>query len=427
MSDAILRLGSDELPLEVYEGTMGERAFEIADLRAKTGFTTFDRGFGNTAETRSAITFIDGDEGILRHRGYSIEDLAADASFLEVAYLLIYGELPNRTKLGWFEGEIRDRASVPEDLRHLFEAFPHTAHPMAVLAAGVSTLGAYYPEAASPVDEEAVAFATKTLIGAMPTMVAWSFKYRQRRPYVYPRYDLDYASNFLHMVHSRPNRPYVITPAVQKAMNMLLVLHADHEQNCSTATVRMVGSSHASIFASISAGIHALSGPLHGGANQAVLEMLEMIRADGGGVDKYIAKAKDRDDPFRLMGFGHRVYRNFDPRSLIIKDTVEEVLEGLGHEDPLLDIAMELERRALEDEFFVERKLFPNVDFYSGIMYRAMGFPVEMFTTLFALGRLPGWLAQWREMHEDSSTRIGRPRQLYVGETNREFVALDDR
>jgi len=427
MSDATLTLDGDVHPLEVIEGSMGERAFDISALRARTGYTTFDRGFGNTAETRSSITFIDGEEGVLMHRGYRIEDLAAHASFLEAAFLLIYGHLPNADELTEFDAEIRDRASVPEDLRHLFEAFPHAAHPMAVLAAGISTLGAYYPEAADPMDDDAVELATRILLGAMPTMVAWSFKYRQRRPYIYPRYDLDYASNFLSMVHSRPNKPYVITPAIQRAMNMLLVLHADHEQNCSASTVRIVGSSHATIFSSISAGIHALSGPLHGGANQAVLEMLQHIADDGGDFEKYIAKAKDKDDPFRLMGFGHRVYKNFDPRSRILKGAVEDVLETLGTDDPLLDVAMNLERIALEDDYFLERKLFPNVDFYSGIIYRAMGFPVEMFTTLFALGRLPGWLAQWREMHSDPTTRIGRPRQVYVGETDHAFVPLDDR
>ncbi len=427
MSDATLTLDGESLPLDVIVGSMGERAIDISGLRPTTGYTTFDRGFGNTAETTSSITFIDGEQGVLRHRGYAIEELAANASFLEVAYLLIYGALPTAGGLASFDEEIRDRAALPEDIRYLFEAFPHAAHPMAKLAAGVSTLGAYYPEAADPLDDDAVELATRILLGAMPTMVAWSFKYRQRRPYIYPRYDLDYASNFLHMVHSRPNRPYVITPAIQRAMNMLLVLHADHEQNCSASTVRIVGSSHASLFSSISAGIHALSGPLHGGANQAVLEMLQHIADDGGDHQKYVAKAKDKDDPFRLMGFGHRVYKNFDPRSRILKGAVEDVLDTLGHDDPLLDVAMGLERVALEDEYFVDRKLFPNVDFYSGIIYRAMGFPVEMFTTLFALGRLPGWLAQWREMHSDPTTRIGRPRQVYTGETERPFTPLGER
>lgn len=427
MSDATLNLGDQKITLPVIEGTMGERAVDISALRSSTGFTTFDRGFGNTAETQSSITFVDGDKGILRHRGYSIEDLATHASFLEVAFLLIWGHLPSVTELAEFESAIHENASLPEDLKHLFDAFPHEAHPMAVLSSGISTFGAYYPKAADPLDPEAIERATQLLIAKMPTMVAWSYKYRQRRPYIYPRYDLDYSANFLHMVFSRPNRNLEVSPQVQRAMNLLLVLHADHEQNCSAATVRIVGSSMASIFASISAGIHALSGPLHGGANQAVLEMLQAMSDDGDDVGKWIARAKDKDDPFRLMGFGHRVYKNFDPRSRILKGAVDEVLSILGKDDPLLRLATELEEAALEDEYFVERKLFPNVDFYSGIIYRAMGFPVDMFTSLFALGRMPGWIAQWREMHADPTLRIGRPRQLYIGETNRKLVPIEER
>jgi citrate synthase len=427
MDDATLRIGDQELSLPTLEGTMGERAVDISALRKETSYTTFDRGFGNTAETKSSITFINGEGGILRHRGYAIEDLATKASFLEVAYLLIEGELPTVTQLATFEAAIHENANLPEDLKHLFDAFPHEAHPMAVLASGISTFGAYYPEAADPLDDLAVDRATQLLIAKMPTMVAWAFKYRERRPYIYPRYDLDYAANFLHMVFSRPHRHLEVSPQVQRAMNMLLVLHADHEQNCSASTVRIVGSSHASIFASMSAGIHALSGPLHGGANQAVLEMLQAMSDAGGDVETYIVKAKDKDDPFRLMGFGHRVYKNFDPRSRILKGAVDDVLSILGKDDPLLRLAVELEEAALDDDYFVERKLFPNVDFYSGIIYRAMGFPVDMFTSLFALGRMPGWIAQWREMHSDPTTRIGRPRQVYTGETDRPFTPIADR
>ncbi len=427
MSDATLNLGDQAIPLPMIEGTMGERAVDISSLRGTTGVTTFDRGFGNTAEARSSITFINGEEGILRHRGYSIEDLATSASFLEVAYLLIRGDLPTVTELAEFESAIHENASLPEDLKHLFDAFPHEAHPMAVLSSGISTFGAYYPKASNPLDPEAVERATQLLIAKMPTMVAWAYKYRERRPYIYPRYDLDYSANFLHMVFSRPNRHIEISPQVQHAMNMLLVLHADHEQNCSASTVRIVGSSHASIFASISAGIHALSGPLHGGANQAVLEMLQAMSNAGGEVTSWIERAKDKDDPFLLMGFGHRVYKNFDPRARILKSTVDDVLDLLGKDDPLLRLARELEEAALLDEYFTERKLFPNVDFYSGIIYRAMGFSVDMFTSLFALGRMPGWIAQWREMHADPASRIGRPRQVYIGETDRTFVPIDER
>jgi len=427
MSDATLDLGDQQIALPIIEGSMGDRAIDITQLRKETGFTTFDRGFGNTAETKSDITFINGSEGMLLHRGYDIEELASKASFLEVAYLLMYGELPTDVELAEWQSSIMNHCLVREDMRHLFEAFPHNAHPMSIVAAAVSTIGAYYPEAADPTDPSQVELATRMLLGKMPTMTAWTMKYRTHQTYIYPDRHEDYASNFLNMAFGSPDTDYDVPKSVARIINMLLVLHADHEQNCSAATVRIVGSSHANIFSSIAAGIHALGGPLHGGANQAVLQMLQMMVDDGGGLQKWIDKAKDKNDPFLLMGFGHRVYRNFDPRSRILKTGISQVLEDLGVDDPLLDMALELEDVALNDDYFITRKLFPNVDFYSGIIYRAIGFPQDMFTVLFALGRLPGWIAQWREMHEDPTTRIGRPRQIYQGPTARPFVSRVDR
>ena len=421
MEDAILKVGEKEITLPVRMGTEGEVGIDISTLRSQTGFTTFDRGFGNTAETESAITFIDGEKGILRYRGYSIEELATHADFLEVAWLLSEGELPTKEELDGFTREVTEHSMVREDMKHLFEAFPHDAHPMQILASEVSALASYYPDALDPNDEESVRISATRLISKVITMVAWSYKYRVGQPYVYPRNDLDYSSRFLHMMFSVPAEEYIPDPIIAKALNTLFILHADHEQNCSASTVRIVGSGNANLFSSISAGIHALSGPKHGGANQSVVEMLERMVAEPGDVGDWVARAKDKDSSFRLMGFGHRVYKNFDPRANIIKGVAQDVLSKLGRDDPLLDMAMQLEEIALSDDYFIERKLYPNVDFYSGIIYRAMGFPVDMFTVLFAIGRMPGWIAQWREMHSDPTTRIGRPRQVYVGPTARDY------
>ncbi|HIE22489.1 MAG TPA: citrate synthase [Acidimicrobiia bacterium] len=427
MPDAVLRFGDQELPLTVREGTEGEKAIDIGRLRSELGLITLDRGFANTAEGASAISYINGEEGILRYRGYPIDQLAEEASFLEVAYLLQYGELPTKSELEAYEEAISHHTLLREDMKYLFEAFPHSAHPMQILASAVSALATYYPDALDPLDEEAVDISARRLIAKLPTMIAWSYKYRVHQPYVYPDNSLDYASNFLKMMFSVPAADYHPDHAVTRALNLLLILHADHGQNCSASAVRLVGSGQANIFSSISAGIHALSGPLHGGANQAVLEMLESIHESGADIDTVIKRAKDKDDTFKLMGFGHRVYKNFDPRARIIKQTAEEVLDTLGVDDPLLDLARSLEEIALSDEYFVEKRLYPNVDFYSGIIYRAMGFPTDMFTVLFALGRLPGWIAQWRELSADPETKIFRPRQLYVGSPERDYLPLDER
>lgn len=427
MSDAVLRFGDKELALRVQEGTVDDTGIDISRLRSDTGVVTLDRGFANTAEGVSSVTYINGEEGILLYRGYPIEQLAEKATFLEVSYLLQYGELPSQSELDEYIDAVMRHTLLREDVKHLFEAFPHTAHPMQILASATSALATYYPDALDPLDEEAVDISARRLIAKTPTMVAWSYKYSMHQPYVYPDNDLDYASNFLNMMFSVPAEPYNADPIVTKALNMLLILHADHGQNCSASAVRLVGSGRANIFSSVSAGIHALSGPLHGGANQAVLEMLEMIVHKGGDIDGFVKRAKDKDDPFRLMGFGHRVYKNFDPRAQIIKKAAEEVLDSLGVDDPLLDVAMALEDVALNDQYFVDRKLYPNVDFYSGLIYRAMGFPTDMFTVLFALGRLPGWLAQWRELTRDPETKIFRPRQVYVGSATRDYVDIDQR
>jgi citrate synthase len=427
MTEAVLRFDDREVNLPVQEATYGEPGLDISKLRAELQLITLDRGFGNTAEGTSAVTFINGEEGVLRYRGYPIEELAENATFLEVAYLLQYGELPTSSELSDFEESITYHTLLREDMKYLFEAFPHEAHPMQILASAVSALATYYPDALDPLDETAVDISSRRLIAKTPTMIAWSYKYRAHQPYVYPDNSLDYPANFLKMMFSVPSEPYDPDPVVTKALNMLLILHADHGQNCSSSAVRLVGSGHANIFSSISAGVHALSGPLHGGANQAVLEMLDSIVASGEDLDTIVKRAKDKDDPFRLMGFGHRVYKNFDPRARIIKKAAEEVLESLGVDDPILDLAVQLEDVALSDEYFVERKLYPNVDFYSGIIYRAMGFPTDMFTVLFALGRLPGWLAQWRELAADRSARIFRPRQVYTGPETRPFVPIDKR
>jgi len=427
MPDAVFRYEDDELTLPVSDGTEGDFGVDISNLRSSLGVVTLDRGFANTAEGTSKITHIDGEEGILRYRGYPIEQLAEKASFLEVAYLLQYGELPTKNELEAYEESITYHTMLREDMKHLFEAFPHNAHPMQILASATSALATYYPDALDPLDAEAVDVSSRRLIAKTPTMIAWSYKYSVHQPYVFPDNTLDYSSNFLKMMFSVPAEDYENDPVVAKALNLLLVLHADHGQNCSSSAVRLVGSGHANIFSSIAAGIGALSGPLHGGANEVVLEMLDQIVASGDDLDTVIRRAKDKDDPFRLMGFGHRVYKNFDPRATIIKASAEEVLESMGIDDPILDLAQQLEEVALSDDYFVERKLYPNVDFYSGIIYRAMGFPRDMFTVLFALGRLPGWLAQWRELAADPSSRIFRPRQLYTGHPVRDMVPLDQR
>jgi citrate synthase len=424
---AKLELNGQVFEFPVIEGTENEKAIDISKLRATTGYITIDPGFKNTGSTESAITFLDGEEGILRYRGYPIEQLAEKAEFLEVAYLLIYGTLPTIAQYKKFKGDVTCHTLIHEDMRLFFEAYPAKAHPMGILAASLSTLSTFYPESQDPNRaQEAVDLTIQRLIAKVPTLAAWAYKNAMRHPVVYPNNQLDYCENFLNMMFSMPTDEYSVNPIVSKALNKLLILHADHEQNCSTATVRIVGSSQVNLYTSISAGVSALWGPLHGGANQAVIEMLEAIKADGGDHDKWIAKAKDKDDPFRLMGFGHRVYKNFDPRATIIKKAADDVLDALGVEDPILDIAKKLEKVALEDEYFISRGLYPNVDFYSGIIYRALGIPTEMFTVMFALGRLPGWIAQWKEMIE-SNAPIGRPRQVYTGATKRDFVDISKR
>ena len=415
-----------EFPIIV--GTEGEKAIDISKLRDLTGHITLDIGFKNTGSTKSAITFLDGEEGILHHRGYSIEDLAEHASFLEVSYLLLYGKLPNATEYADFENAIREHTLANEGLEAMFKAFPTGSHPMGQLSSMVAALGLYYPKALNPHrPEEAINRTIIRLMAKMPTICAMIYKKRNGHPTVYPKNSLDYVANYLNMTFGQVTMPeYEPDPVLVSAMNKLLILHADHEQNCSASTVRVVGSSQSNLYSSISAGISALWGPLHGGANQEVLEMLEQIQNDGGDVQKWINKAKDKNDPFRLMGFGHRVYKNFDPRAKIIKKACDDVLEKLGVNDPVLDIAKQLEEAALTDPYFIERKLFPNVDFYSGIIYRAMGFPTDFFTVLFSMGRLPGWISQWQEMRKEKQP-IARPRQIYTGETIRPFVAMKDR
>lgn len=427
MEDAVLRYGDKELSLPTVSGTVSEVGMEIASIRSELGLITIDRGFANTAEGTSSVSYVGGEMGVLSYRGYPIEQLADQASFLEVVYLLQYGELPTKDQLEEYEESITRHTLLREDVKYLFEAFPHSAHPMQILASATSALATYYPDALDPLNEESVDVSARRLIAKTPTMLAWSYKYRMHQPYVYPDNELDYASNFLKMMFSVPAEDYQPDPIVAKALNLLLILHADHGQNCSSSAVRLVGSGQANIFSSVSAGIHALSGPLHGGANEQVLNMLDMIVASGKDVSTFVERAKDKDDPFRLMGFGHRVYKNFDPRARIIKTASDDVLNALGIDDPLLDVALHLEEVALSDDYFISRKLYPNVDFYSGILYRAMGFPVDMFTVLFALGRLPGWISQWRELMADPETKIFRPRQVYVGPAPRDFVPLDGR
>jgi citrate synthase len=423
---AELTLEGKKYEFPIIEGSEQEKAIDISKLRDQTGYITIDPGYKNTGATKSAITFLDGEEGVLNYRGYSIEDLAEKSSFLEVAYLLIYGELPTEKQFAEFEHEIRTHTLVNEDMRKIFEGFPVNAHPMGVLSSLVSAMSAFYPDANAQNSDDATQLHIIRLLAKLPTIATWSYKKSQGHPVNYPQNELDYCSNFLNMMFSLPVAKYNVDPVVSAALNKLLILHADHEQNCSTSTVRLVGSSHANIFSSISSGISALWGPLHGGANQEVIEMLEAIKADGGDTQKYINMAKDKSSGFRLFGFGHRVYKNFDPRARIIKKAADDVLNKLGINDPVLEIAQKLEKAALEDEYFVQRKLYPNVDFYSGIIYRALGIPTNMFTVMFAIGRLPGWIAQWKEMRVNKEP-IGRPRQIYTGAAKRDFVPMSER
>ncbi|MBT5645671.1 MAG: citrate synthase [Polaribacter sp.] len=424
---AKLQIGDNSYEFPLVKGTENEVAIDIKTLRGATnGVITIDPGYKNTGSCKSAITFLDGEKGILRYRGYSIEDLAEKADFLEVAYALIFGDLPTKEQLEKFHADIKSKSIVDEDVKKIIDAFPRNAHPMGVLSSLTSALVAFNPSSVNVDSEEEMYNAIVKIMGKFPVLVAWSMRKKQGFPLNYGSKSLGYVENIMKMMFEQPNEEYVANPIIKDALDKLLILHADHEQNCSTSTVRIVGSSHAGLFASLSAGISALWGPLHGGANQAVLEMLEAIKEDGGDTKKYMAKAKDKNDPFRLMGFGHRVYKNFDPRATIIKVAADEVLKDLGIEDPILDIARGLEQEALNDPYFVDRKLYPNVDFYSGIIYRAMGIPVEMFTVMFALGRLPGWIAQWKEMRENKEP-IGRPRQIYTGENLRDFVTAENR
>ena len=424
---AKLQIGDNAYEFPVTKGSENELAIDIKTLRGVSGgVITIDPGYKNTGACKSAITFLDGEKGVLRYRGYSIEDLAEKADFLEVAYLLIFGELPSQDQLSKFHSDIKDKAIVDDDVRKILDAFPKTAHPMGILSSLTSALTAFNPSSVNVDSDEEMYQAIVKIMGKLPVLVSWAMRKVNGLPLNYGSNSLGYVENVMSMMFSKPNEEYTVNSIVRDALNKLLILHADHEQNCSTSTVRIVGSSHAGLFASLSAGISALWGPLHGGANQAVLEMLEAIKEDGGDTKKYMAKAKDKNDPFRLMGFGHRVYKNFDPRAKIIKVAADQVLNDLGIDDPILDVAKSLEQEALNDPYFVDRKLYPNVDFYSGIIYRAMGIPVEMFTVMFALGRLPGWIAQWREMRLGKEP-IGRPRQIYTGETLREFKNIAQR
>ena len=424
---AELHYNGKKYDLPIVKGTENEIAVDISKLRQEAAIITLDKGFKNTGSTESAITFLDGEKGILRYRGYAIEELAEKSTFLEVSFLLIYGNLPTTEELDKFKNDISKHTLVHEDVKAILDGFPSKSHPMGVLSSLVSSLTAFYPKSLDPNrSAEEVNGTIIRSIAKLPTLAAWSFKNRMRQPVIYPDNTLDYCENFIRMMFSLPTIYFEVNPVIASALNKLLILHADHEQNCSASTVRIVGSSHASLYASISAGIAALWGPLHGGANQAVIEMLEQIKEDDGDVNKYIEKAKDKSDSFRLMGFGHRVYKNFDPRAKIIKKAADDVLEQLGVEDPILEIALRLEKVALKDEYFKARGLYPNVDFYSGIIYRALGIPTDMFTVMFALGRLPGWIAQWKEMRENHEP-IGRPRQVYIGENERKYVPIKNR
>jgi citrate synthase len=424
---AKLRLPNQEIELPLVTGSENEHAVDISKLRAQTGYVTLDEGYANTGATTSAITFLDGEKGVLRYRGYPIEDLAKRCDFVEVAWLLLYGELPTFAQIEKFRHALRQHTMLHEDLKTFYNGFPRDAHPMAILSSVVGALSTFYQDSLDPHDPEAVELGIVRLLAKLPTIAAYSYKKSIGQPLVYPRNDVEYCANFLQMMFAVPTEEYKLDPDFVEALNLLLICHADHEQNCSTSTVRLVGSSGANLFASISAGICALWGPLHGGANEAVVNMLEAIQRDGGNVKKYVDLAKDKSSNFRLMGFGHRVYKNYDPRATIIRATCERLLAKLDRSDPFFEIAQELEQVALNDEYFIERKLYPNVDFYSGVIYRAMGIPVQMFTVLFAMGRLPGWLAHWKEMHASSTSRIGRPRQIYTGAAKRRFVEMKDR
>jgi citrate synthase len=426
MAEYHLDHDGQQLPLPIREAVAGPSGLDISGLLPQTGHVTLDPGFVNTASCTSHITYIDGDAGVLLYRGYPIEELAEHSSFLEVSYLLIYGELPTAEQLAGFTERLAQHTMLHEDLRRFFDGFPREAHPMAVLSSAVSALSTFYQDSLDPFDAEHVEASTIRLLAKVPTIASYAYKKSIGQPMLYPDNSLDYVGNFLRMTFAVPAQQYQPDPVLSRALDTLFVLHADHEQNCSTSTVRMVGSSYANLFTSISAGIDALSGPLHGGANQAVVEMLEGIRAAGGDVAAFVRRVKDRGD-VRLMGFGHRVYKNYDPRAKIVKQAAQEVLSRTSRSDPLLDLALELEDVALSDEFFISRKLYPNVDFYTGLIYRAMDFPVKMFTVLFAIGRLPGWIAQWREMIEDPSTKIGRPRQVYLGPAGRGYLPVEQR
>ena len=423
---ASLRYPGGEIDLDIVRATEGSDGIALGPLLAKTGYTTFDQGFVNTASTKSAITYIDGDAGILRYRGYPIDQLADKSTFIEVSYLLIYGELPTSDQLAEFTTQIQRHTLLHEDLKRFFDGFPRNAHPMPVLSSAVNALSAYYQDSLDPMDHRQVELSTIRLLAKMPTIAAYSYKKSVGQPFLYPDNSLSLVENFLRMTFGLPAEPYDCDPEIVKALDMLLILHADHEQNCSTSTVRLVGSSQANLFTSISGGINALWGPLHGGANQSVLEMLERIRTGGGNVQDFVRKVKNREDGVKLMGFGHRVYKNYDPRARIVKEQADKILGKIGGDDELLDIAKSLEEVALTDDYFVERKLYPNVDFYTGVIYRAMGFPTRMFTVLFAMGRLPGWIAHWREMHEEPN-KIGRPRQIYTGYGERDYRMLGSR
>jgi len=416
-----------KLEVPIIVGTENEKAIDIAQLRAKTGFVTLDPAFMNTASTKSAITFIDGDKGILRYRGIPIEQLAEKSTFVETSFLLVNGHLPKKDELTRFSNLLTRHSLIHEDMKRFFEGFPSTSHPMAVLSSMVLAMSSFYPDAIDVSNTDQIDITIARLLAKVRTIAAFAYKKSIGQPFVYPKNSLSYCANFMNMMFSVPAEPYEVDEEIVKVMNLLLILHADHEQNCSTSAVRLVGSSRANLFASISAGICALWGPLHGGANQEVIEMLQSIQNDGGDVKKYVALAKDKNSNFRLMGFGHRVYKNFDPRAKILKQAADKILGKLGVSDPLLDIAKGLEEAALADSYFVERKLYPNVDFYSGIIYRALGFPTDMFTVLFALGRLPGWIAHWKEMMEDTTTKIGRPRQIYTGEPLHDYLPMEKR
>ena len=423
---AILKFGDKSIELDTVTGSENETAIDIKPLRAKTGLITLDPGYMNTGSCESSITYIDGDQGILRYRGYPIEQLAQKSNFVEVAYLLTEGELPTRDQYEAFSQSLTRHSLIHEDLKRMFQAFPPKAHPMAILSSVVSALSSFYQDESDPLNPDQVRINTHRLLAKLPTIAAYSYKQTRGQPYIYPENGLSYCGRFLKMMFGYPTEAFTVDPDVERALDQLLILHADHEQNCSTTTVRIVGSARANLYASVSAGISALWGPLHGGANQEVLEMLEWIQGAGGDVDKAVALAKDKTSNFRLMGFGHRVYKNFDPRATILREACDKVLAKLNKRDPLLDIARKLEERALEDSYFVERKLYPNVDFYSGIIYRALGIPTNMFTVMFALGRLPGWIAHWKE-NLDKGYAIGRPRQVYTGATQRDYTPMDRR